>query len=551
MNNFPNMKQQLILLILLYFSSAHAAERPNVLIILADDLGYSDLSCYGSEIPTPNIDKIAAAGVKFSKCYNSARCCPTRASLMTGLYPHETGIGSFTSAKPAPGKGPAYTGHLLDNNMTIAELLRNQGYSTWMVGKWHMEKPGPIERGFENYYGYRKFDSHSENQWQASNYIRLPIGTTAELSPEKFYATDVFTDYTLEFIKQSRAKKKPWFGYLAHSSPHFPVQAPAASIEPFMSIYRKGWDELRIARFERMKKMGLLPASTVLPPLSQVPVDSPAIANGYAGQPNPAWNSLPADRREDLARRMAIFAAMVQHIDRGVGRILDDLEKNGELSNTLIIFTSDNGACYEWGPFGFDDVSRAGITKLHTGEKLASMGQDGTYHSYGSGWANLCNTPLNMYKHFCHEGGVSSPLVMQWPAAIKAREGYINTPAHVMDFLPTVAAATGVNYPLEREGIELLPLSGLSLMPAMKGDTMPERAIASEHLYARGLRKGEWKIVWGKKQPEVIAWELYHLSEDPCEQNDLASKQPEKLKELVELWDGWAKKVGVNVPKIK
>jgi arylsulfatase A-like enzyme len=541
------MKIRLIWLLLLCLTNAQAAEKPNVLIIVADDLGYSDLSCYGSEIPTPNIDKIAAAGVRFTKCYNSARCCPTRASLMTGLYPHEAGIGSFTSAKPSPSKGSAYTGHLLDNNVTIAELLKNHGYSTWMVGKWHMEKPGPIQRGFENYYGFRSFASHSENQWQASNYIRLPEGTKAELSPEKFYATDVFTDYTLEFIKQSRAKKKPWFGYLAHSSPHFPIQAPRESIEPFMPIYRKGWDELREARFERMKKIGLIPATTALPPLSQVPVESQAIANGYAGQPNPAWNSLAADRREDLARRMAIFAAMVQHIDRGVGRILDDLEKNGELANTMIIFTSDNGACYEWGPFGFDGASRAGITDLHTGDELLAMGQDGTHHSYGSGWANLCNTPLNMYKHFCHEGGISSPLIIEWPAGIKAHEEFITTPAHVMDLLPTIAAVTGASYPLERQGVKVLPLSGVSLLPAIKGDEMPERFIASEHEYARGLRKGEWKIVWGKRQPEDISWELFHLSEDPCEQNDLASKKPEKRKELVELWNAWAKKVGVHV----
>ena len=541
------MKQRLIWLLILCVTSAHAAERPNVLIILADDLGYSDLSCYGSEIPTPNIDKIAAAGVKFAKCYNSARCCPTRASLMTGLYPHETGIGAFTSAKPAPGKGPAYTGHLLDTNITIAELLKNQGYSTWMVGKWHMEKPGPIVRGFENYYGYRNFAAHSENQWEESNYIRLPQGVTAELSPAKFYATDVFTDYAIEFIKQSHAKKKPWFGYLAHSSPHFPIQAPVASIEAFMPIYRKGWDVLRIARFDRMKKIGLIPESTVLPPLSQVPVDEQTIANGYSGQANPEWNSLPADRREDLARRMAIYAAMVQHVDRGVGEILDELKKNGELSNTLIIFSSDNGACYEWGPFGFDGKSRAGITDLHIGEKLATMGQDGTHHSYGSGWANLCNTPLNMYKHFCHEGGISSPLIMEWPAGIQAREGFLPTPAHVMDLLPTIAAATGVNYPSERNGIRLLSPSGVSLLPALKAQALPERAIAFEHEYARGLRKGEWKIVWGKRQPEEITWELYLLSEDPCEQNDLAIKQPEKRKELVELWDAWAKKVGVDV----
>ena len=530
---------------------AAPARPPNILVILADDLGYSDLGCYGGEIPTPNLDKLAKAGVRFEKCYNSARCCPTRASLLTGLHPHEAGVGDFVSAKPSPTRGSAYTGHLLPDNLTLAELLKRSGYSTWMVGKWHLGSPGPIQRGFGAYYGFRNFQAHSEDQWTPANYARLPAGTTPELSypTDRFYVTDVFTDYALEFLRQARASKdQPWFLYLAHSSPHFPVQAPKEAIDRHMATYRRGWDVLRSERFARMKALGLVAPDAALPPLSPVPVEADdAIANGFAGKPNPAWDSLPADRREDLARRMATFAAMVEHVDRGVGRILADLERSGELANTLIVFTSDNGACYEWGPFGFDGRSRAGRTDLHVGAALAGMGQAGTHSSYGSAWANLGNTPLAMYKHFCHEGGISSPLIVAWPAGLRPAEAWVRAPAHVMDLLPTLAEAAGAVRPAEVAGVKLKPLSGVSLLPALRGAAMPERGIPTAHEGARGYRLGDWKIVWGKRQGPPVAWQLFDLSKDPSEQHDLAAEQPAKLKELADAWMAWAKQVGVDL----
>lgn len=538
---------------LLFVAALSAAEPrpPNVLLIVADDLGYSDLGCYGGEIPTPNLDRLARSGARFEKCYNSARCCPTRASLITGLHPHEAGIGDFVSAKPAPGRGPAYTGHLLDDNITIPELLKRSGYSTWMVGKWHMGSPGPILRGFDAYYGFKNLQAHSNDQWDPSAYARLPAGTPAELTyaPGAFYATDVFTDYALEFLRQARvAKDKPWFLYLAHSSPHFPVQAPKAAIDRHMATYRRGWDVLRAERFARMKASGLVAADAVLPPLSLVPVEADgAIANGYSGKPNPAWESLPADRREDLARRMATFAAMVERLDAGVGRLLADLERHGELANTLVLFTSDNGACYEWGPFGFDGRSRAGRTDLHVGEALAGMGQAGTHSSYGSAWANLGNTPLNLYKHFCHEGGISSPLIVAWPAALPPNSAWLRTPAHVMDFLPTIAAATGATYPTERAGHAIRPASGRSLLPVLRGEPTPERGIPTAHEGARGYRLGDWKIAWGKRQNAPVTWQLFDLSKDPSEQHDLAAQRPDKLKELSDAWMAWATKAGVDL----
>lgn len=527
--------------------AAPAAAKPNILVVLTDDLGFSDLGCYGGEIPTPNLDRLAAGGLRFSAFYTSARCCPSRAALLTGLHPHQAGVAEMTAYQPA--RGPAYLGRLSDQCVTLAEVLKPAGYSTWMVGKWHLGAPGPIGRGFDEYFGYQSLTAHSLDQWNAKLYARLPAGREPELKLGKdFYATDAFNDYALEFLRQARDQpNKPWFLYLAHSSPHFPIQAPKESIDRHMATYRKGWDVLRQERFERQKKLGMFPAGMPLPPRSMVPTDSDAISNGYGGKPNPAWDSLDADRREDLARRMATYAAMVEHIDAGMGRILADLEKHGELENTLILFLSDNGACYEWGPFGFDGESRRGTTTLYQGEELARLGQAGTHSSYGSAWANLGSTPLNMYKHFCHEGGLRSPLIVHWPAAIKRAGTWSNEPAHLMDVMPTVLAASGASYPAEANGKPVQPVEGVSLAPCFAGDPLAARSLAFEHERARGLRRGEWKLVWGKRMPAKPDWELYNLTADPAEQHDLAKEKPELTKELAAEWLAWAKRVGVDI----
>jgi arylsulfatase A-like enzyme len=370
---------------------AASADRPNVLLILADDLGYSDLGCYGGEIPTPNLDALAARGLRFTQCTTSARCCPTRASLLTGLHPHQAGVGSFATRKPDKKRGPAYLGHLNERCATLAEVLGGAGYSTWMVGKWHVGLPGPVERGFEEFYGFTQ--GYEQDQWRPELYQRLPEGRAPELDPERFYATDVFTDYALEFLRQAREDERPWFLYLAHGAPHFPVQAPPETTATLVERYRRGWDELRSERFERQRASGLATDAWRLSPRSLVPVDREDLA-GYPGEPNPPWDELEPQRREDLAHRMAVFAAMVQHVDMGVGRLVADLEAHGQLEDTLIVFLSDNGACYEWGPFGFDGPSRKAGATLHRGEDLARMGGPGTYHAYGSAWANLGNTPL-------------------------------------------------------------------------------------------------------------------------------------------------------------
>jgi arylsulfatase A-like enzyme len=528
-------------------ASAYAVDRPNVVIILADDLGYSDLGCYGGEIPTPHMDALAQGGARFAQMYNSARCCPTRASLMTGLYPTQAGIGDFTSNKPAKNKGPGYLGRLRDDCATMAELLKPASYRCYYSGKWHMHpQTGPIERGFDEFYGYT--NDHSHDQYDRDYYERLPANRIPELKYEKgqYYATDAFNDYALEFIRQGQKSGDPWLVFLAHSSPHFPVQAPADRVDKYEQIYLKGWNKLREERFVRMQEIGLASDPTwKLSPLSIVPVDTAEIANGYSGQDNPAWDSLPEDRRRDLARRMAVYAAMVETVDHGVGRIVQHLKDTNELDNTLILLTSDNGACYEWGPFGFDGESRKGKTNLYAGEQLREIGGPGTHQSYGSGWANLCNTPLRMYKHFTHEGGINSPFIAHWPKGFAPRADWIHAPVHVMDIVPTVLAAANVTALTKRKQIAVQPIEGTNLLPVIRGAALAERGIGFDHQGAHAWRKGDWKIVWSKRMPSEIRWELYNIAHDRCELKDLASSDPNRVEEMVAEWTEWAKRVGV------
>jgi arylsulfatase len=337
--------------------------------------------------------------------------------------------------------------------------------------------------------------------------------------------------------------------FLAHSSPHFPIQAPADRVAKYQAVYRRGWDLLRQERFDRMKSIGLADNSAwTLTERSMVPVDQDQIANGYPGLENPAWNSLPQDRQNDLAQRMAVYAAMVESIDTGVGKILDHLKETNELEKTLIIFLSDNGACYEWGPFGFDGESRKGINKLHLADQLNQIGQIGTHHSYGSAWANLSNTPFRSYKHFTYEGGIINPCIIHYPSKVPA--GWVNRPSHMMDILPTILDVAQVRYPIADQRPELHPLEGESLLPNTKADR-PEsqRVLGFDHQGAHALRHGDWKIVWTKRSSEVVHWELFNLKEDRCETIDRSQDQRELVLQMVAMWETWANRVGVEWKK--
>ncbi len=337
------------------------AAKPNILLMLADDVGWSDVGCYGGEIQTPNIDALARDGVRFTQFYNCARCCPSRASLLTGLYPHQAGVGDMT-ADQGPDH-PGYRGTLQPNCVTLAEVLRDAGYKTYMVGKWHLHNRAdvkPTDRGFDEFYGML---GGFNSCWQEHPYYtRWPEGrpvrsyTSAQGSqPGTFYSTDAFADYSLDFIGQARNAQKPFFLYLAFNAAHFPLHAPEKDIEKYEAMYfKKGWDAIRAERLAREKQLGLVSAGLELTPRSPVPAKGAAKSSEFADKPNPAWDSLPEDRRRDLARRMAVYAAMVDHMDQAIGRVIGDLKAHGQLDNTLIIFLSDNGACWEWDPYGFD-----------------------------------------------------------------------------------------------------------------------------------------------------------------------------------------------------
>jgi len=520
-------------------SSAVANEplRPNIILIMADDNGYSDLGCYGGEIDTPNLDRLAANGIRFKQFYNSTRCCPTRASLNTGLYPHQAGIGGMDNRTERRG----YEGFLTDRCVTTAEVLKSAGYRTYVVGKWHMNHdPGPMERGFDEFFGLLR--GHSSDNFNPRAHTRLPGDKPLrEYAPGEYYATDVFTDYALDFLAEARkpdanGERPPFFLYIAHTAPHFPLQAPKEDIAKYADTYHKGWDVLREERHARLKELGLTDSDLPLPLREFVPRNRYNERTGWADRYNPAWDELDADRRADLARRMAIFAAMTDRMDKNIGRIIDDLEKHGDLENTLVMFLSDNGACAEWDPWGFD-ISSGPQNVVHKGEELEKMGGPNTYHSYGSGWANASNTPFRLYKHYIHEGGIRTPMIAHWPKGIQRKGEIEDSVGHIIDFMPTFVEISGASYPTERNGTPIIPMEGRSLVKAFQGTQNESRTLYWEHEGNRGVREGDTKLVWMGVRG---VWELYDLKTDPVELNDLAEEQPETVKRLAESWNEWA-----------
>lgn len=517
-----NMKPTLLLFtafLLLSFSSV-ADERPNILYILVDDLGFSDLGCFGGEIETPVLDALAHEGVRLTQLYNTGRCCPSRAALLTGQYPHRVGLGHMTTNDLGR---PGYRGVVSDEAQTIAQVVNTAGYRSFMSGKWHMGTPDPTRHGFEEFYGTLV---SAKRFFDPGHLIRLPKGREARRYEKgSFYATDAVTDHALDFLELAReTPDKPWFLYLAYHAPHFPLHAPKDEIAKYKERYHGGWDHLREERLVEMKKLGIVAKDTKL--------SARSTWQNYGETKtgtNPSWASLPEDRRQDLARRMAIYAAMVDRLDQQIGRVIASLTIANEMDNTLIVFTSDNGACFEWDPFGFDIVS-SNQNILHKGAKLDKMGAEGTFHSVGSGWANASNTPWRMYKHFNHEGGIASPGIIHWPKGLKAEPGTIqHQPAHIIDLLPTAISASGAKY----KGA--LDLQGTDLVTEINQPSDSSRFLFFEHQGNRAVRFGKWKLVALDDQP----WELYNIEKDRTESNDLAKKYPETVSELASAWDAW------------
>jgi arylsulfatase A-like enzyme len=509
-------------------SSASGAGRPNILIVLADDLGYSDLGCYGSEIATPNLDRLASKGLRFTQFYNAARCCPSRASLLTGLYPHQAGVGHMVANRQTP----SYQGFLNDRCVTLAEALRPQGYQTLMVGKWHVgnERPHwPVDRGFERSVALIGSGRH---------YFMIPPGRVLARDdrpftpPAKdFYLTDFFSDTAVEFLEEAGRQRTPFFMYVAYTAPHWPLHARPEDIARYRDTFSVGWDVLRERRYRKMLRNGILPQPWPLSPRD------PRV---------PAWRDCATKEWE--AQRMAVYAAQVECMDRGIGRIVAKLEAQGQLENTLLLFLSDNGGCSEelsgQGRWLEDDIPKktAEGQPIRIGNDPSIVpGPADTFASYGIEWANLSNTPFRLYKSWVHEGGSAAPFIAHWPSVIK-NSGLVHAPGHLIDLLPTCLEVAGTEYPQNHRGRSLLPLEGKSLLPMLQGRSPGEnRTLFWEHEGNRALRDGRWKLVALNREE----WELYDLERDRTELNNMAKEHPEKVRELAGRYEAWARRCGV------
>jgi arylsulfatase A-like enzyme len=547
--------------------SARPPAKPNILIILADDVGFSDLGCYGGEIRTPNLDALCGGGLRFTQFYNCSRCCPSRASLLTGLYPHQAGVGFMTNDDGE--QFPGYRGALNSSCVTIAQVLKTAGYRTAAVGKWHVgDRELPTSRGFDDFYGF--FSGYAVDSWEPRMMIRLPEARPQRsYKPGEFFATDAITDHAIDFLGDLFKSPSPWLLYVAYQAAHFPVQSRPQDMAGYAEVYANGWDVIRDQRLARQKAMGLVPASTSLTPRSRIPHITASRRNGSItpDHNNPAWESLPADRRADLAQRMAVYAGMVTGMDRNIGRILDSVRASGQFDNTLIIFLSDNGACAEWEPFGFEMVPTPnpqpghGINqgtqllpnKLYQRDELARMGGPGSLPSYGSGWANASNTPWRLYKHFDHEGGIATQFIVSWPQRIKpqptassASGNWVGQPCHLIDLMATCVDVGGAKYPQTFDGHDITPMEGASLLPLLTKSGPPahgERLLYWEHEGNAAVRWNEWKLVRvGRTGP----WELYDMNSDRTELHDLSAMNPRIATDLAAKWEAWARRTYVT-----
>ena len=501
-------------------------EKPNIVLILVDDLGFSDLGCYGSEISTPNIDRLAENGLRFTSFYNSARCCPTRASLLTGLYPHQAGMGAMTTGDPqSVEKGP-YQGYLNNSCVTLAEVLNNAGYNTFMSGKWHVgeEHPQwPMDRGFNDYYGLISGAAHyfDIRQTKQPGIVRHFAKANEEYMPpnENWYMTDAITDNAVQMLEKYGADNKPFFLYLAYTAPHWPLHAWPEDIKRYRGKYMIGWDRLRMERFQRQQRMNLFDKPLILSPRDSIV---------------PAWEALDQSKKEEMDLKMAVYAAQIECMDRGVGKVLNKIRQLQKMDNTLIIFLSDNGGCGEGGVFGRD----------FWGNGAPPGGPDG-YHNYGMAWANASNTPFRKYKQYTHEGGILTPFIAHWPAVVKEKGQISHQPAHIVDIMVTICDIAAVKYPETYNGRQIQPLVGKSLMPIFSGLMREEHEqLCWEHIGSVAIRKGDWKLVASRNQP----WELYDMSVDRTELNNLVNVYPQMAQELRQDWIVWAKQCGVKVP---
>lgn len=512
--------------------------RPNIILILADDLGFSDLGLMGSEIRTPHIDSLAAGGKVLTSMYNCARCCPTRASLLTGLYPHQAGIGHMGANLGTP----AYQGFLREDAATIAERLKANGYRTLMSGKWHVggdlwanrletwrsgdpDRPTPFQRGFDRFYGILDGVTHF-----FSPHCIFEDDHRVEVSPSNYYFTDAITDKAIEMLEESVRLDAPFFLYLAHAAPHWPMHAHEEDIARYEGVYDKGWDTVRTARHEEMLSRDVLQHRWRISPR-----DPQA----------PAWNDVA--HRGWEASRMAVYAAMVDRMDQCIGRVVQSLKRLGQHANTVIMFLSDNGGCAE---FMAEDGWAKFMPEIHNDGRKIEMGNRPslrpggplTYMSYDLPWANVSNAPFRSFKHWVHEGGISTPLVVQWPQGIQDHS-FSHEPCHVADILPTIMDITGTRMASTVNGKEVLAPEGESFAPLLQGRRWNrQNPIAWEHEGNCAIRQGNLKLVRRFGHP----WELYDMESDRTELNDLTAGNGSIQRNLEHEFQDWARRVGVE-----
>jgi len=534
-------------------------ERPNIVVIMADDMGYSDLGCYGGEIETPTLDRLAANGLRFTQFYNTSRCCPTRAALLTGLYSHQAGIGLMTSDRGHD----AYRGELNRRCVTLAEVLGKAGYRTYMAGKWHVTRhtaphgdksAWPVQRGFDRFYGtITGAGSFFDPATLCRGNTYITPENDEEYQPERFYYTDAISDHAVRFVSghYEQDPGEPFFLYVAHTAAHWPMHALEEEIEKYRGRYDAGYDAIRRARHEAAIAKGVISSEWPLSP-DAIPWDT---------ERNKEWN----------IRCMEVYAAMVDRMDQGIGRIVSELEKRGALENTLIVYLQDNGGCAE--PFGRrsnldmkDDFDLKPMSPDELQPKIwppmqtrdgrwvrtgpgVMPGAEDTYVAYGAGWANVSNTPFRGYKHDAHEGGIATPFIVHWPAGIgsETRGSVVDDVAHLIDLMPTFVEASGASYPEEFAGEAIHPMEGVSLIPSFSGHPFVRKApLAFEHHGNLALRDGRWKIVSTYREEEPIRWELYDMENDRTELNDLADEMPDRVRDLADEWKSWADRVGVQ-----
>lgn len=516
-----------------------ADSKPDIIIILNDDMGYSDIGCYGGEIATPNLDRLASNGIRYSQFYNTARCSPSRASLLTGLHPHQTGIGILTYDTGPEG----YVGDLNRSCVTMAEVLKKVGYRTYLSGKWHVAQSlteptdsWPLQRGFDEFYGtiVGAGSFYHPNTLTRGN---TNIEHEAVENPNFFY-TDAISNQAAEFIRDHHAKTPdaPLFQYVAYTAPHWPLHAHPEDIAKYRGRFDAGWDQLREERLQRMVRAG------IIHPNWQLTDRDPT---------QPPWEN--AEQKDWLLRCMEVYAAQIDRMDQGIGKILAALEETGRLENTLVLFLSDNGACAEDIPEGVDLASLVDDLMIARGEtrdgRPVRLGNDtsimpgpeDTYQSYGVAWANLSNTPFRLYKHWIHEGGISTPLIAHWPKVIAQSGGLRHTPGQLPDLMATIVEISGAKYPETYQGNDILPLEGTSLVPTFGEDREREVPLFWEHEGNAAVRVGNWKLV--RKYPGP--WELYDMEADRTEMHDLAADHPERVTELRSIYEDWAHRCGV------